>query len=58
MLGLNPLVVVIEQSRRVLVQGYCPSAWYVVLGFPLMLGICEISYRLFTKARRGFADVL
>ena len=35
-----------------------PSTWYVVLGFPLMLGICEISYRLFTKARRGFADVL
>ena len=57
-LGLNPLVVVIEQSRRVLVQGMAPSAWYVVLGFPLMLGICEISYRLFAKARRGFADVL
>ncbi len=57
-MGLNPLVVVIEQSRRVLVQGVAPSASYVVLGFLLMLGLCELSYRLFSKARRGFADVL
>ena len=57
-MGLNPLVVVIEQSRRVLVQGVAPSASYVVLGFLLMLGLCEVSYRLFSKARRGFADVL
>ena len=57
-MGLNPLVVVIEQSRRVLVQGVAPSASYVVLGFLLMLALCELSYRLFSKARRGFADVL
>ena len=57
-LGLNPLVVVIEQSRRILVQGVAPSLSYVVLGFILMLGLCEISFRLFNKARRGFADVL
>ena len=57
-LGLNPLVVVIEQSRRVLVQGVAPSLSYVVLGFVVMLGLCELSYRLFNKARRGFADVL
>ena len=57
-LGLNPLVVVIEQSRRILVQGVAPSLSYVVLGFIWMLGLCEISFRLFNKARRGFADVL
>ena len=57
-LGLNPLVVVIEQSRRILVQGVAPSLSYVVLGFVVMLGLCELSYRLFNKARRGFADVL
>ena len=57
-LGLNPLVVVIEQSRRILVQGVAPSLSYVVLGFILMLCLCEISFRLFNKARRGFADVL
>ena len=58
LMGLNPLVVVIQQTRRVLVQGVPPSASYVVLGFLLMLGLCEISYRFFCKARRGFADVL
>ena len=57
-MGLNPLVVVIEQSRRILVQGVLPSTSYVVLGSVLMLGLCELSYRLFNKARRGFADVL
>ena len=57
-MGLNPLVVVIEQSRRVLVQGVAPSLTYVVLGFVVMLGLCELCYRLFNKARRGFADVL
>lgn len=57
-LGLNPLVVVIEQSRRVLVQGQPPGWHYVILGSLLMLLICEVSYRLFQRARRGFADVL
>ena len=58
LLGLNPLVVVIEQSRRILVQGVAPSLSYMVLGLVLMLFLCEISFRLFNKARRGFADVL
>ena len=58
LLSMNPLVIVIEQSRRVLVQGAAPSLLYVVLGTVLMLTLCEISYRLFNKARRGFADVL
>ena len=58
LLVLNPLVVVVEQSRLVLVQGDLPSASYVVIGSLIMLGFCEISYRLFCKARRGFADVL
>ena len=58
LMGLNPLVIVIEQSRRVLVQGVMPSAGYVIAGSVLMLGLCELSYRFFCKARRGFADVL
>ena len=58
LMGLNPLVIVIEQSRRVLVQGVMPSISYVTVGSLLMLVLSEFSYRFFCKARRGFADVL
>jgi lipopolysaccharide transport system permease protein len=58
LLGLNPLVRVIEQTRLVLVQGQGPSLTYVVLGSLLMLLLAEVSYRMFCRARRGFADVL
>ena len=57
-LGLNPLVIVIEQTRRVAVEGQLPSLRYLVLGSLLALGLCELSYRIFCQARRGFADVL
>jgi len=57
-LALNPLVIVIEQSRRVLVEGAMPSHAYVFLGSLMMLVVCELSYRLFCKASQGFADVL
>jgi lipopolysaccharide transport system permease protein len=57
-LGLNPLVHVIDQTRRVLVQSQAPSLRYIVVGTLLMLALAELSYRLFCRARRGFADVL
>lgn len=58
LLQLNPLVLVIEQSRRVAIAGQTPSALYLLIGIPLMLVACEICFRLFKKASRGFADVL
>jgi lipopolysaccharide transport system permease protein len=58
LLRLNPLVMVIEQTRRVAIGGLPPSALYVIAGSLLGLGACELAYRLFEKARRGFADVL
>jgi lipopolysaccharide transport system permease protein len=57
-LQLNPLVLVIEQSRRVAVAGLAPSASYLLGGSLLGLLACELSFRAFQKARRGFADVL
>lgn len=57
-LQLNPLVGVIEQCRRILVQGIPPDANYLVYGSIISFAACEITYRLFRKARRGFADVL
>lgn len=54
----NPLVLVIEQTRRVLVRGESPSLIYLLIGIPAGLLSCELCFRLFQKARRGFADVI
>ena len=58
LLKLNPLVQVIEQTRQVAINGDPPSVLYLCLGIPIALLGCEISFRLFQKAKRGFADVL
>ena len=58
LLQLNPLVLVIEQTRRVAVAGQMPSLLYVGGGSLLGLVLCELGFRAFQKARRGFADVL
>jgi lipopolysaccharide transport system permease protein len=55
---LNPLVIVIEQTRAVLVSGIPPSLPYLIFGTPLSLAWCELCFRVFQKARRGFADVI
>ena len=57
-LQLNPLVLVIEQTRRVAINGQPPSIQYLAWGSLAALLICEFSFRSFQKARRGFADVL
>ena len=57
-LGLNPLVAVIEQTRRVAVQGLAPEPDYLALGTLVGLVGCEVGFRCFQRARRGFADVL
>jgi lipopolysaccharide transport system permease protein len=57
-LQLNPLVPWIEQTRRVLVGGQAPNWSLVLSGSLLGLLVCELSYRGFQRARRGFADVL
>jgi lipopolysaccharide transport system permease protein len=58
LMQLNPLVVLIEQTRKVAVLGEMPSPQYIGLGIVLGLVACEFSYRCFQKARRGFADVI
>ena len=57
-LGLNPLVAIIEQTRRVAVAGQNPDATYLLLGGVGGVLLCELGFRLFQRARRGFADVL
>ena len=57
-LVMNPLAPVIEQTRRVLVDGSQPSLSYLIMATILTTVICEASFRSFQKAKRAFADVL
>jgi lipopolysaccharide transport system permease protein len=58
LLQVNPLVLIIEQTRRVAISGLGPSPSYLVFGIICSLIFAEIAYRLFQKARGGFGDVL
>lgn len=55
---LNPLLLIVDQTRRITVAGLAPSLPYLLVGTLLGLVLCESSLRGFLKARRGFADVL
>ena len=57
-LGLNPIAQVIEQTRRVSVQGMNPQPAYVILGLVISAVACELAFRLFQHSKRAFADVL
>jgi lipopolysaccharide transport system permease protein len=58
LLQLNPLAHVIEQTRRVVVAGEAPEALYLLVGSAASLLACELSFRLFRRAKPAFADVL
>lgn len=57
-LSLNPLSQVIEQTRRTILQGLTPDRNYMIFGILLSTLLCEISFRVFLKSKRAFADVL
>ena len=57
-LALNPLAYVIEQTRRVAVEGLNPDLFYLLVGAILTATACELSFRAFQKAKGAFADVI
>lgn len=57
-LGLNPLVWAIEQTRQILIRGIMPNLFTLSIVIVVSICLCEFCYRTFTIARRGFADVL
>jgi lipopolysaccharide transport system permease protein len=57
-LALNPLAQVIEQTRRVAVQGLYPDPGYVLAGTLITVMACELSFRAFQKSKGAFADVI
>lgn len=57
-LALNPLAHVIEQTRRVAVQGLNPNLNYLATGILLTALGCELGFRAFQKSKGAFADVI
>lgn len=57
-LALNPLVLIISESRQVLIYGLLPD--WPVLGIVLLFGllVAFFGFWWFQKSRNGFADVL
>jgi lipopolysaccharide transport system permease protein len=57
-LRLNPLTLIIEETRRILIFGGMPdwTSWALALGVSLL--IAAGGFWWFQKARKGFADVL
>jgi lipopolysaccharide transport system permease protein len=55
---LNPLAPIIEQTRKVSVSGHWPSPLFLILSLTASILMLEICYRIFTRAKRSFADVL
>jgi lipopolysaccharide transport system permease protein len=58
LLGLNPLGHAIEETRKVMIQGRNPSITYIITGCIAGVVACEVSYLVFNKSKKAFADVL
>lgn len=58
LMQLNPMMWLIEQTRAVIIHGRWPDMRGIILSFAVSLLALFLSYQIFRKARRGFADVL
>lgn len=58
LLWLNPLTLIIEESRKVLIFGNLPDWHSLGIAFLASLVIASIGFWWFQKTRKGFADVL
>lgn len=57
-LGLNPLVLIITESRKVLILGESPNWITLVVASFVSLSIAFAGFWWFQKVRKGFADVI
>jgi len=58
LLNINPLLHSIEATRSLLINGEAPEPIWWAVNTTIALICCQFSYRVFEKARRGFADVM
>jgi lipopolysaccharide transport system permease protein len=57
-LMLNPLTIIVETVRRVLIFNQWPDWWLLLMLTLISLVICQLGYAWFMKTKRGFADVI
>jgi len=57
-LFLNPLTFIIENTRRVILEGRSVVIWQFLLATVLVLILFHFAYKLFIKIERNFADVI
>lgn len=55
---LNPLTLIMEQSRQVLIWGRLPDFPGLLLYLAVAMMVAWLGYATFQKTRKGFADVL
>lgn len=55
---INPLSYVVEDMRRIVVNGQLPSWEWLLLGTAVGLVVAVLGYNWFQKTRGGFADVM
>jgi lipopolysaccharide transport system permease protein len=58
LLLLNPLTLVIEQSRDILFWGKMPNIGIFLIYFLITASVAWLGFAWFQKTRKGFADVL
>lgn len=54
----NPLTIIIEQSRNVLLNNTSPDLLPLAIYMVVAAGVAVVGYRLFQTMKKGFADVL
>jgi len=55
---LNPLAVIIDGFRRVVVQGEAPNIFYLAISVLLIGGLFALSYFYFKRMEMKFADII
>ena len=55
---INPIAFIVEQTRKVVIDGVQPNWFGLLIYSVIAIGIAVVGLKLFQRMRRGFADAL
>lgn len=58
LVNINPLAVIVEQTRSILIEGIAPSAVSLIIITSMAIIWCEIAFRILKKSQSEFGDIL